>query len=76
MRLLDEIAAEKPRYRRGTKIDRIIEQLDEQDRADFVAALRDKTIPNVVIMRVMKRRGFDISESGISLYRSQIYGTK
>jgi len=72
-RLRDEIAAEKPRYRRGTKIDRIIEQLDEQDRSDFIAALRDKSIPNIVIVRVMKRRGFDISESGISTYRSQVY---
>lgn len=73
MRLSDEIAAEKPRYRRGTKIDRIIEQLDEQDRIDFIAALRDKSIPNIVIVRVMKRRGFDISESGVSVYRSQTY---
>lgn len=73
MRLSDEIAAEKPRYKRGSKIDRIIEQLDEQDRSDFIAALQDKSIPNVVIVRVMKRRGFDISESGVSTHRSKIY---
>lgn len=72
MRLIDEIAAEKPRYRRGSKIDRIIEQLNEQDRADFIAALRNKSIPNVVILRVMARRGFDISESAISVYRTKI----
>ncbi len=71
MRLIDEIAAEKPRYRRGSKIDRIIEQLNEQDRADFIAALQDKSIPNVVILRVMARRGHDISESAISVYRTR-----
>lgn len=76
MRLRDEIAAEKPRYKRGSKIDRIIEQLEGQDREDFVAALQDKSIPNVVIMRVMQRRGFDISDSGISIYRSKIYATE
>lgn len=76
MRLRDEIAAEKPRYKRGSKIDRIIEQLDGQDRDDFIAALRDKSVPNVVLMRVMQRRGFDISDSGISTYRSKIYATE
>jgi hypothetical protein len=75
-RLIDEITAEQPRYKRGTKIDRIIEALEGQDREDFIAALRDKSISNVVIVRVMKRRGFDISESGISTYRSQIYVTE
>lgn len=75
-RLRDEIAAEKPRYKRGSKIDRIIEQLDGQDRDDFIAALRDKSVPNVVLMRVMQRRGFDISDSGISTYRSKIYATE
>lgn len=73
MRLRDEIAAEKPRYKRGSKIDRVIEQLEGQDRDDFVAALRDKSVPNVVLMRVMQRRGFDISDSGISTYRSKLY---
>jgi hypothetical protein len=76
MRLRDEIAAERPRYKRGSKIDRIIEQLDGQDRDDFIAALRDKSVPNVVLMRVMQRRGFDISDSGISTYRSKIYATE
>jgi hypothetical protein len=73
MRLRDEIAAEKPRYRRGSKIDRILEQLQGEDRDDFIAALRDKSIPNIVIVRVMQRRGYDISESGISKHRSDIY---
>lgn len=76
MRLRDEIAAEKPRYKRGSKIDRIIEQLDGQDRDDFIAALRDRSVPNVVLMRVMQRRGFDISDSGISVYRAKIYATE
>lgn len=76
MRLRDEIAAEKPRYKRGSKIDRVIEQLEGQDRDDFVAALRDKSVPNVVLMRVMQRRGFDISDSGISTYRSKLYAVE
>jgi len=75
-RLRDEIAAEKPRYKRGSKIDRIIEQLDGQDRDDFIAALRDKSIAHVVIVRVMRRRGFDISESGVSDHRSKVYAAE
>lgn len=76
IRLRDEIAAEQPRYKRGSKIDRILEQLEGQDRDDFAAALRDKSIPNVVIVRVMQRRGFDISESSLSVYRTKIYATE
>lgn len=75
-RLRDEIAAEKPRYKRGSKIDRIIEQLEGQDREDFIEALRDKSIPNIVIVRVMQRRGFDLSESGISKHRGGVYGVE
>jgi hypothetical protein len=76
MRLSDEIAAEKPRYKRGSKIDRVLAQLNDQDRADFTAALRDKSIPNIVILRVMRRRGYDLSESGISKYRRGVYAVE
>lgn len=76
MRLRDEIAAEKPRYKRGSKIDRVLAQLNDQDREDFTAALRDKSIPNIVILRVMQRRGYDLSESGISKYRTAVYAVE
>jgi len=58
---------------RGRKIDRIIEQLDETDRVDLIDALRSKMISDAVIARVIRRRGFDISESAIYHYRKNIH---
>lgn len=72
-RLIDEIGAEKPQYKRVSKVNHILGQLDEPDRSDFIAVLRNKSIPLVVIVRVMKRRGFDISTTSISNYRKDIY---
>jgi hypothetical protein len=69
-RLLDEIEAEcaaAPR-RRG-RIQEIADALDEQDRAEFLAALDNRALSAVAIIRVMKRRGFSLSESVVSNYR-------
>lgn len=69
-RLTDEIEAESavaPR-RRG-RIQEIADALNEQDRAEFLAALDNRALSAVAIIRVMKRRGFSLSESVVSNYR-------
>lgn len=73
-RLSDEIDAEKPRYRRGSKVEYVISQLNETDRVDFDTAMRDQSIPTAVIARVIRRRGLQISESAIYAHRKALHG--
>lgn len=47
----------------------IADALTADDRKDFVDALHDKSISAQVLATVLKRRGFVVSSSTISLYR-------
>lgn len=47
----------------------IADALAADDRKDFVDALHDKSISAQVLATVLKRRGFVVSSSTISLYR-------
>jgi hypothetical protein len=57
------------------KIWQIVAALDEEDRAAFVAALNDYTVPGTAIRRALAKRGISLSESVISKYRNGLYGT-
>lgn len=75
--LADEFGSEsKQTYQRKSRIAEICEQLSDDDRRDFVAALDDKNVPAIAIIRVMKRRGFSLSESIVSNYRRGVYATQ
>jgi len=68
--LSDDIAAENSvTVRRKSRIQEIAEALAEDERAEFLAALDNRSISAVAIIRVMQRRGFVLSESVVSNYR-------
>ena len=53
----------------------IAAQLDDEDRAAFIAALEDVNVPARSIIRALAKRDISVSESVISLYRSGRYGS-
>lgn len=53
----------------------IAAQLDDEDRAAFIAALDDVNVPARSIIRALAKRDISVSESVISLYRSGHYGS-
>ena len=75
--LADQIKSE-PVQNGGVKRRRIWQiaaQLDEEDRAAFIAALNDYAVPARSIIRALAKRDISLSESVISLYRSGHYGS-
>ena len=75
--LADEIRAE-PAQNGGVKRRRIWQiaaQLDDEDRAAFVAALNDPMVPARSIIRALAKREISLSESVISMYRAGHYGS-
>lgn len=57
------------------RIWQIAAQLDEEDRAAFIAALNDPNTPARSIIRALAKRNISLSESCISIYRSGGYGS-
>lgn len=75
--LADEFSDEgKQTNQRKSRITSIVEQLSDDDRRDFLAALDDRNVPAIAIIRVMKRRGFALSETVVSNYRRGVYGAQ
>lgn len=75
--LADQIKSE-PIQNGGVKRRRIWQiaaQLDDEDRAAFVAALNDTGVPARSIVRALAKRDITLSESVVSLYRSGHYGS-
>jgi len=75
--LADQIKGE-PLQTGGVKRRRIWQiaaQLDDEDRAAFVAALNDPNTPARSIVRALAKRDIPLSESCISIYRSGGYGS-
>ena len=66
--LLNEIR-NAPRLGTPKKIDLILGQLDEQDRADLIEALADHKISGTTIARVLRKKGFDCSRKTVQRYR-------
>lgn len=75
--LADEIKSEPSDHGgpKRRKIWQIAAALDEEDRAAFVDALNDFSVPGATIRRVLAKRGIRLSESVISNYRNGHYGT-
>lgn len=70
--LAEEIRNEKKKPKNTYRIDEIIRSLTKADADDLMAALRDPGIANAAIVRVLKRRGHDISENGVRNYRKYL----
>lgn len=51
------------------RLQEIADQLSGDDRKDFLEALNDKTISSYSLSLVLKRRGFSVSQSLITVYR-------
>lgn len=54
---------------RKPAIPKILARLDEQDRADLIAAIKDVTIPAIAIRTALAKRSIAISLSAIYRYR-------
>jgi hypothetical protein len=63
-RELSSAKAKKP------KMEAILERLSPADRKDLEAALADPTISVRAICRVLKARGFDITENPVRTWRT------
>jgi hypothetical protein len=75
--LANEIKSE-PTENGGIKrrrIWQIADTLDSEDRAAFITALNDFSVPAASIRRVLAKRGIRLSESVISNYRNGVYGS-
>lgn len=69
----DEIQKSLTKRRVRNRLHEVADALDKDDRAAFIAALNDKSVPAVNIVRVMQARGFVVGESTISNYRRGLY---
>lgn len=69
--LQSEIQTEIRQARKPAKprLQEIADGLDGDDRADFIAALNDKTVSAYALAKVLNRRGFRVSNSLITIYR-------
>jgi predicted transcriptional regulator len=73
---LDQEIRSEPTHNGGVKRRRlwqIADALDETDRVALFAALDDFSVPARSIVRALAKRGFVVSESVISNYRSGRY---
>lgn len=57
---------------RRSRIAEIADALSDVDRAQFLAALADRSVPAIAIVRVMRRRGYTIGQSTISQHRRNL----
>lgn len=70
--LADEVENSKPG--RPTAIEtRVLDLVDDETRAEVVAALQNKALSHNVICRTLRRLGFDISAAAIRNYRLRRY---
>lgn len=56
--------------KRKSQIDRAIEQLEGDDRRDFIEALNDPSVSSGALSRVLARRGIVLDQRRIAEYRS------
>ncbi len=60
--------------RNAFRVDEILAQLSEEDKADLLAAIQDAAISTAAITRVLRRNGHALSENAIRNYRRIHYG--
>jgi hypothetical protein len=70
--LLDSMRKTNRNGRRPALLD-ILDVLNDEDRADLLAALKTPTIPAAAIREALLKRGHSISLSVIHRYRSGAY---
>jgi hypothetical protein len=59
MGLLDEMQSES--VNRRDRLNEVLSQLDESERDDLLAALKDRSVTTNAIVKVLKRRGIEIT---------------
>ena len=71
MSLLDDMHSEQKATVKGPRctVCTAVESLSKQDRADLEQALEDKFIFSTVIVRVLAKRGIEVSEAAVSRHR-------
>jgi hypothetical protein len=74
--LLDEIRAAHEEMRPGPRcsVRAILDDLDEEDRADLERALADRTYPYSVVSEVLRRRGIEIRAYSLSRHHRGLCG--
>lgn len=70
MGLMDEVFAES-HPRRRNKMDEIREKLNEEDLAEFRAAMLDVRVSQMSIVRALQRRGIHVGKGTISEMRRE-----
>jgi hypothetical protein len=69
--LLDDITAEQDKTQPNRcPVAKIIPQLNDDDLADFDAAMHDDSIRHVAIARALERRGYRVTGKSIASHRS------
>lgn len=69
MGILDDIQAEAVGVKRPCKVALIADQLQDGDGAELREAVMNPDIPFMAIARVLKQRGFDVSDVTIRRHR-------
>jgi hypothetical protein len=72
--LLDEMKAETTINRRQTKVEEIQRILSKEEYVQFMEAMKDDSISNAAIIRVLKKRGVEASVGFVSTLRRKING--
>ena len=67
--LFEDIKKEAVHGGNKSRVLEILEDLSEDDRKDFLAALDDHSIPASNISRAMQKRGYKLAVNVISRYR-------
>ena len=75
MGLMDDIVAEANGRGRVMRMDVILSDLSDKDRADLEVALADlQRYSNAQIQRALAKNGHDITQSSVRAYRIKRYG--
>jgi hypothetical protein len=68
-KLGEELRNEGSLPRNRFRVDELLNELNEEDRRDLLAAIKDENLHIATITRVLRRNGHAISENAIRNYR-------
>jgi len=75
MGLLNDIQQQnRTGTQKGCSIQKLLDQMDSQDKKDLINALDDPSITHASITFVLKERGHILSLSGVSRHRKGLCG--
>lgn len=70
MGLLDDLRQEQAERKSvQCRIAHVLDEMDESDAADLVAALADDSIQHVTITNVLRERGFPMGKHSVATHR-------